>query len=152
MAAAYAFQSYAESAICESITEEPSHKKNPSEILKEIYKEVIELGSYDNEDFIKREFHINLDGNDENEEEHVVIMIYTVQDREKMLVQVTYFGPVRNYTKYAKKIKMIEGYIKGDKIEIEKCDYDEKEIKSLLVEILNGIRNKKKLLELIDRK
>ena len=37
------------------------HKK-PEGFLQEICKEVREMGSYPNENFIKREFHINLDG------------------------------------------------------------------------------------------
>lgn len=149
--AVHAFKSNAESVVCETLTKKPRRIKDPTVILKEIYKEVVELGGYDNEDFIKREFLMNIDNNDWNEEEHVVVLIHKVGDREKMVVQVTYFGPIKNFSKYAKEIKMILCYLKGNKLEIEKCDYSEKEIKSLLPDILQGIRLKKKLLKLLDR-
>lgn len=148
----YTIISFAESAVCDAITGKSSHAKDPREILREIYKEVVELGGYENESFTKREFLMNIDNNDWNEEEHVVVLIYRVGDREKMVVQVTYFGPIKNFTKYAKEIKMIVCYLKRNKLEIGNCDYDEKEIKSLLPDILQGIRRKKKLLKLLNSK
>lgn len=152
-AAAHVLKSYVSSAAYEALTGNPSRKKDPNEILKEIYKEVKEIGSYDNENFIKREFHINLDGNDRKKEEHVVVLINSVGDKEKMVVQVTYFEPERSeFVKYPKDIRLVLCYIKGDKIDIKKCDYNEREIRHLLPEILQGIRYKKKLLKLIDRR
>jgi len=154
IATAHAFKSYAGSAVCEALPDKPIREKDPGEILKEIYREVLELGSRDNEDFIKREFHMNLDGNEEKKEEHVVVFSYKVGDKEKMIVQVTYFEAKRKNSviKYAKDIRKILCVIRGDKIEIEGSDYNEREIKSLLPEILQGIQNKKELLKLLDRK
>ena len=150
-AATHALKSYANSAVCKSLECSTKRKKKPTDILKEMYREVKELGSYDNEDFIKREFHINLDGNDINKEEHVVVLINSVGGKERMLVQVTYFEPKKiRFIKYPKDIKVVLCHMKEDKIEIEKCDYSKKEIKSLLPNILQGIRDKKKILKLID--
>ena len=152
-AAMHALKSYANSAVCEAFTDNRRRKKNANKILKEMYKEVKELGNNDKEDFIKKEFHMNLDGNDYNKEEHVVVLIHNVGDKERMLVQVTYYAPRRiNTIKYAKDIRMVLCGMKEGKIEIEKCDYSEKEIKSLLPDILQGIRDKKKILKLIDCK
>ncbi len=151
-AAAFALKSSANSAVYEALTGNSSHEKDPNEILKEIYNEVKELGSYANENFIKREFHMNLDGDDRNREEHVVVLINSVGDKEKMVVQVTYFEPKRSeFVKYSKEIRVVLCHIEGDKIDIKKCEYNKKEIKSLLPEILQGIRYEKKLLKLIDR-
>lgn len=74
-----------------------------------IYKEVIELGSYKGEDFIKREFFIDLDENQENKEEHVVILHRLTGQKEKITVQVTYFEPkkINRLIKYAKTTKEI---------------------------------------------
>jgi len=153
VAAAHALKSYANSAVYKALTSEPGRKKDTNEILKEMYKEVKELGSYGNDDFIKREFHMDLDGNWNNKEEHVVVLIQSVGDKEKMTVQVTYFQPKRNrFIKYAKDTKVVLCYIKRDEVEIKKCDYNEKEIKALLADILQGIRNKKKLLKLINKR
>jgi len=153
VAAAHVFISNAWSSASNILTNTIQHKKNPTEILKEMYKEVVELGPYENEDFIKREFHIELDSDENNSEEHVVFLIQGAGEKEKMIIQVTYFEVKRTrIIKYAKDIKTILCHIKGDKIEIKKSDYSETEIKSLFPDILQGIRNKKKYLKLLDRK
>lgn len=153
-AATHGFKSYAKSTVYESFIKKPEQKKDPTEILKEIYKEVKELGARDNEDFIKREFHIDLDGNEKNREEHVVVLSYCDGDKEKMIVQVTYFksGKSSRLIKYAKDTKKVLCHIKEAQLEIINSDYNECEIKSLLPEILKGIREKKKFLKLINRK
>ncbi len=153
IAAAHALRSYAKSSIYEVLTNTPHRKKDSNEILKEMYKEVVELGPYENEDFIKRGFHMELDRDENNSEEHVVFLIQSVGDKEKMIIQVTYFEAKRTrIIKYAKYTKTILCHVKGDKIEIKKSDYSENDIKSLFPDILQGIRNKKKYLKLLDRK
>ena len=129
-------------------------KRDPKILLREIYNEVKELGSYENEAFVKREFHTNLDGNEENKEEHVVVLIYRVGDRERMILQVTYFKSKKkgSIIKYPDEIRVILCYLKEDELEIKHCDYKEKEIESLLPDILQGIRNKKEILKLLDHK
>jgi hypothetical protein len=129
-------------------------KKDPQEYLRQIYGEVKELGSYENEAFVKREFHINLDENQENKEEHVVVLIYRVGDRERMIIQVTYFTSTRKRSpiKYPKEIRVILCSLKEDNLEIKHCDYTEKEIESLLPDILQGIRKKKEILKLLEHK
>lgn len=119
-------------------------------ILLAIHKEVLELGKRENEDFIKREFHIDLDGNALNHEEHIVVLSQTLCDRDLMTVQVTYFQSKDNIIKYPKDIKKISCYIKEDDLEIKESAYSEKECKRLLSDILEGIRTEKKLLKLID--
>lgn len=153
VAAAHVFISSAWSSASSILTNTIQHKKNPTEILKEMYKEVVELGPYENEDFIKREFHIDLDSDENNSEEHVVFLIQSLGDKEKMIIQVTYFEAKRTrIIKYAKDIKTILCHVKGGEVEIKKCDYSENDIKSLFPDILQGIRNKKKYLKLLDRK
>ncbi len=147
------FISDARSSVYNVLTSISKRKKNPIEILKEMYKEVVELGPYENEEFIKREFHMELDSDENNSEEHVVFLIQDVGEKEKMIIQVTYFEAKRNrIIKYAKDIKTIICYVKGEEVEIKKCDYSENDINSLFPAILQGIRNKKKYLKLIERK
>lgn len=128
-----------------------SDRKNAMGLLKEIYREVTELGKYENDDFTKREFLMNLDHNDRNKEEHVVFLSHNDGEKEKITIQVTYFEPARNNNliKYAKETKVVQFYLKANKVEIEKCDYDESEVANVFFEILQGIRNKKELLKLI---
>jgi hypothetical protein len=148
------FTSFASSVPAKSISIKTKQKNDPCKILKEIYKEVSELGSRKNENFIKREFHFDLDKNETNSEEHIVVLIYEVGDREKMVVQVTDFKSRgnKNIIKYANDIRMVFCSLKKDIIEIEKCDYDDKEIKSILPKVLEGIKEEKKLFKLIKRK
>lgn len=128
--------------------------KDAAELLKEVYQEVKGFGKYGNEDFFKRDFHVDLDQDEKNSEEYVVVLIHDTLDGEKMIVQVTTFeakGP-HGTIKYAKDTKEIVSFIKKDKIEISKSDYSEKDMKRLLPDILQIIRDKKVLLKLIDRK
>ncbi len=152
-AAVHVFISNARSSVYDVLTNAPQRKKNPAEILKEMYKEVVELGPYNNEDFIKREFHMELDNDENNSEEHVVFLIQGAGEEEKMIIQVTYFeAPRTRIIKYAKDVKTILCHVKRGEVEIIKSDYSENDIKSLFPDILQGIRNKKKFLKLIDRK
>ena len=126
--------------------------KRPADLLWEIYEEVAGLERFENDGFIKGEFHINLDGNEENKEEHIVVLNHFASGREKMLLQVTYFESRRKNSpvKYAKTVREIECCILKERIEIERCDYSEAEICSLLPGILEGIREEKKILDLIE--
>ncbi|MFQ6070622.1 MAG: hypothetical protein ACE5LC_08885 [Candidatus Aminicenantales bacterium] len=123
-------------------------------LLKDIYREVVELGAYKNDSFIKREFHVELDGRSENKEEHVVVLIQRLEDREKMLLQVTYFKPEgKSLTiKHADKMMRIVCSKEDDRMRIEKCDYVAKELNPLLSKMLQGIKKKKEILKLINKK
>jgi hypothetical protein len=134
--------------------DKPGSKKNPEEILKNIHKEVSELGKRKDEYFIKREFHFDLDENPTNTEEHIVVLIYDIEKGERMVVQVTYFetdGLIHS-VKYAKDIKLITCHVDSEKLKIEKCDFSKKEIEPLFSDILKGIQEEKKLYKLIDKK
>jgi hypothetical protein len=152
IAIGFVFISYSHNSGYGSVAGKKKIKKNPQEYLKQIYSEVKELGSYENEAFVKREFHINLDENQENKEEHVVVLIYRVGDRERMIIQVTYFVSKRKRSpiKYPKEIRVILCSLKEDNLEIKHCDYAEKEIESLLPDILQGIQKKKEILKLVE--
>lgn len=137
----------------EMFSKKPDRKKTTEEILKDIHKEVSELGKRKDEYFIKREFHFDLDENPTNSEEHIVVLIYETKDKEKMIVQVTYFeaeGP-KYSIKYAKDIKLVTCILDSEKLEIEKCDFNNKEMRPLMTDILKGIQEEKKLYKLIDK-
>jgi len=130
------------------------NKKSPEEILKDIHKEVTELGKRENEYFIKREFHFDLDENPTNTEEHIVVLIYDIEQGERMVVQVTYFETdgLAHSVKYAKDIKLISCNLDSEKLKIEKCDFSKKEMEPLFSDILKGIQEEKKIFKLIDKK
>jgi hypothetical protein len=147
-----AVKSFARPLFCKAYEEKAKLEKKTFEILKEIHREVKEFGKFGKEEFINREFHLDLDGNEVNSEEHVNVLIYETGDREKMAIQVTYFEPINRVTKYAKEIRSIICFFKGEQMEIEKCDYGAKQMKSLLPDILKEIRYEKELLKKVDHK
>ncbi len=123
-------------------------------ILLQIYHEVREFGYRDEEDFIKREFHLNLDGIWANREEHVMILSHKEGNGERMILQVTYFGEAANkhFVRYPESIREIMCHIEGDALQIRECGYDEFETRALLPEILKGIRSEKELLRTLQHK
>lgn len=146
----FAIKTIARSYLAESFIG-PLYRKNPNQILMEIYNEIIRPKTFNEENYIKKEFFIELDSNTANKEEHVVVLNNWQGDYKKMLIQITYFKPKRENSiiKLAKKTKRITCFLRGGEINIAECDYTEKEMVHLLSKILDGIRSKKKLLQLI---
>jgi len=128
-------------------------KRDPAPLLLEIFNEVKELGFYENENFLRREFQMNLDGNDNNKEEYIMVFSQKRDGVERMLVQVTYFKPEKDnwMIKHAVETKEIQCNLDGDDVNIRSCDYGEKEARNVLGEILKGIRSEKELLKLIKK-
>jgi len=121
--------------------------------LNQIYQEVAELGSYGQDEFIKREFFMELDGNQKNKEEHVLIMEKKAGEKQEMLIKVTYFRAIRKGSplKYADHVKEIVCYFSSENIEVAKCNYTQETFPSLLSKILKGIYQKKEYLKLIKK-
>ena len=128
-------------------------KKTPSEILNNIYKEVKELGAYEDENFLRREFHMDLDGHATNKEEYVMILSQNVNEIQKMVLQVTYFEQDKKnrFVKNAKETKEIKCELIGEDFKIKSCDYEEKKVNKVLSRILTGIQEKKRLLKLVKK-
>ncbi len=141
----------AESMSFSAITET---KKSSSVLLKNIYREVLELGKSPGDDFIQRQFFVGEDDDDTNKDIHVFILIQKIDEVEKMTLQITYMqrGKGKPVIQYAKYVKSISCLLAGDKIDIIENDYDEKGIESILPEVLHAIQNKKKLLKIIKTK
>jgi len=124
--------------------------RDREKILKNILDEVVELGPRADEDFIKREFWFDLDGDFDNKEEHVVVMRHDEGHNLKMTIQVTYYTPDRKLiVRYAQDTKVVHCFIKGDKIEIDHSDYSDIEMDKLFPNLLKGIQDEKALLRLI---
>ena len=125
----------------------PQHYK----LLKEIHDEVVHFGVNKDPNLIKREFWMDLDGHEDNKEEHVVVMRHNDGMNLRMTVQVTYYSEDKGkrFVRYAKNTKLIQCCINKEGLEINKCDYTDKEMTKLCKEILKGIRNTKEILKLI---
>lgn len=128
-------------------------KKSSSEILKNIYDEIKELGPYADENFLRREFHMDLDGKYANREEYVMVLSQNINSVQKMVLQITYFEQDKKnrFVKIAKETKEIKCEMIGEGFQIKSCDYEEKKINRLLSKILTGIQEKKRLLKLVKK-
>lgn len=120
-------------------------------LLKEIHDEILHFGINEDPNLIKREFWMDLDGQEDNKEEHVVVMRHNDGLNLRMTVQVTYYSEDKGkrFVRYAKNTKLIKCCINENDLEINKSDYTDKEMEKLFKEILKGIRNKKEILKLI---
>jgi len=122
-------------------------------LLKEIHDEVVEIGVQIEDNFIKREFWMDLDGNEGNKEEHVVVMRHDDGHDLKMTVQVTYYMPDKglHWVRFAHATKSVLCCIRENGFDIYRSDYSSEEMTKLFPEILKGIRNKKEILKLIKK-
>jgi len=128
--------------------------REPEQALLAIYKEVLELGYRDQEDFLKREFHFNLDGSMANREEHIMVLSHASGNGEKMILLVTYFGEEAHAgsVRYPKLTLEISCLIQGNTVEIQESMFERDEALELFPEILKGIQDEKKYLKLLKRK
>jgi len=119
-----------------------------------IFREVKEFGMYDGDNFIKREFHIDVDGRRQNSEEFVVVLIHDTDEGETMILELTYFADKKTIysSKYVHEIKRIVCSLKQDSIQIVESTFSRKEMDEILPVILEGIISKKKLLEILKKK
>ncbi len=131
-------------------TEQARNNEDTCRLLTEIYREVSELGYREKEDFIKREFHFELDGKPDNKEEHIVVLCHEKGSGEKMIIQITCFeeGKKLSSGRAAKEIKQIISFVDGEHIEMKKSGYCEEELNSTLDKVLKGIRDEKEIFKL----
>jgi len=125
--------------------------KDPEKIILEIYDEVKDMGQREGEDFLKREFHFDLDGRRENREEHILVFSYFSKNQQIFSIQITYYEDEgsKNYQGLAKDIKDIDCLITENTVEIKECSYSQEDLKTLLPLILEGIKKEKELLKMI---
>ena len=134
-----------------SCAEKDSTQAKHLRILKQIYNEVKELGRYPGENFVRREFFIgNEDDDDTNKNQHIVVLIQAVDGQEKMRLQVTAMEPSKEnpQVKYAASSKSILCEVGANVVTIQTSNYDEPELERLADEVLHAVLAKKKLLKL----
>ncbi|HZX11486.1 MAG TPA: hypothetical protein VFG01_11125 [Acidobacteriota bacterium] len=134
-----------------STAEVKEKEDKPETIIIKIYDEVKEMGKREGEDFIKREFHFDLDGRRANREEHVLVFSYSSNGQQILSIQVTYYedDKSQNFQGRAQDIKDINCLISENSAEIKECSFSQEELKNLLPKILEGIKKEKELLKLV---
>jgi len=120
--------------------------------LKMIFDEVREMGARPGEDFVKGEFFIGApDDDDTNKDTQAVVLIQTVDGLETMMIQVTYMERTRENPriKIAKETKNLKCRIAGRRLSVVSSDYEGQGLRRLAADLLQSIRDKKRLLRKI---
>ncbi|MBD3415211.1 MAG: hypothetical protein GF421_12385 [Candidatus Aminicenantes bacterium] len=131
--------------------EKEKQTDSPEKIIIQIYHEIKDMGPREGEDFIKREFHFDLDGRKQNREEHILVFSYVSRNQQIFSIQITYYEDEnsKDYQGRALEIKDINCLITDETAEIKESSYSQEEIKSLLPQVLKGIQRERELLSLI---
>lgn len=130
----------------------PSPAEKPKDapfLLREIHREVAEMGGYPGEDFIRRDFSLGEDDDDTNKNHHVGVLIQSLEGDTIMTIQVTKLEPTRKdpRIRYGKEGRMIVCRIRPEEVEIKRSDFHGKELEAVLGEVLRAVLDKKKLLK-----
>jgi hypothetical protein len=126
-----------------------SQNRDVMNLLKEIHNEIVLLGRYPGQNFFKREFFVGEDDDDTNKDIHVAVVIHETDTDEKMTIQVTYMERIkgRPVVGIAKSSKSIKCSCMGDHFDIKHTGFNNKEMNSILRDILRAIHDKKRLLK-----
>jgi hypothetical protein len=119
------------------------------EVLKKIYLEVKELGSYPGQNVISREFFLGPADDDTYKNEHIAVLIQPADAQDTMKIQVTEMETVNTkpHVQTARGVRTIVCNIKGSQLAIQRSAYKPAELRKLAPEILHAIQEKKKLLK-----
>ena len=117
-------------------------------LLNEIHVQVKEMGPHPGDLFIKRMFFVGEDDDDTNKDIHVGIAIQSEETYDKMTMQVAYMKRDRRNRRIATTIdsKLLSCRMEEGAVWLIKTDYEEKEMKEFLEELLRAILNKTRLL------
>jgi len=130
----------------------PQAKAADLAALKMIFDEVKEMGARQGEDFIKGEFFIGApDDDDTNKDTQAVVLIQTVDGSETMAIQVTYMERTKENPriKIARETKNLKCRVGGRFLSVVSSDYEDHELRRLAADLLQSIRDKKRLLKKI---
>jgi hypothetical protein len=116
-------------------------------LLRQIHREVSEIGRYPGEPIVRREFFIGVGDDDTYKDSHLVVLIQDVEGTPKMTIQVTplHPSPENPRVKFGREVRMIVCLVGPRRVELSRCDYAEKELPSLLRDMLRVIRERKDL-------
>lgn len=119
-------------------------------MLKSLYQEAFEMSSQVTMDYVKNEFHVDLDGRDANKEEHVVFLCYGCPEGMRFIIQVTYFQPVGHdvIVKYADETRLIRCTVRDKDLLVNESSYTDKEMSQLLKTLIKRVEEENALLRL----
>jgi hypothetical protein len=128
-----------------------SRRPDAPRLLREIRAEVVSIGGYPGEDFVRGEFHLGEGDDDTNKTHAVGILVKDEDGGSRLTIVVSRLEPARNdpRIRYARDPKTIVCAFKADAVELVRSDYTAGELEELLPEILKAVLDKKALLKKI---
>lgn len=124
----------------------PAQEKNAFRLLARLHAEVREFGKRPGEDFIRQDFFIGgEDDDDTNKDIHVGILIRSEGDGESMSVQVTWLerSKADPRVKNARETKTLTCRVRLDDVRILSSDFPADRVGKLAEEILKAVLDKK---------
>ena len=119
-------------------------------LLTKILIETRELGARPGEDFVKQEFFIGgPDDDDTNKDTSVVVLIQSIDGRERMTIQVTRMERSQSdpRIKTARETQTIVGGPDGSGFRIARSDFSGDALETVCAQILRAIQDKKRLIK-----
>jgi len=129
---------------------DPAQEKNAFRLLARIHAEVREFGKRPGEDFIRQDFFIGgEDDDDTNKDIHVGILIRSEGDGETMSIQVTWLERLKadSKVKNARETKTLTCRVRRDDVRILRSDFPPDRVGKLAEDILKAVLDKKRLMK-----
>lgn len=127
----------------------PQQPKDIPALLREIEKEVREIGGYPGEDFIRREFFLGVGDDDTYKTHQVGILIRDEAEGPLLTIQIIRLEPSRDNPriKYGREPRLVVCRFLEARVEVVRSDYSPAALEALLPEVVRAIVDKKNLLK-----
>ena len=127
----------------------PQKPKDAAGLLREIRREVAEMGPYPGEEFTRRDFSLGEGDDDTNKNHHVGILIQDLDGVTVMTIQITKLEPLKQNPRirHGKDPRLVVCRFPPERVEITRSDYHKDELRDVLAEVLQAIIDKKNLIK-----
>jgi len=127
------------------------HKRSPEAALREIYLEVLAMGPHPGQTIVHWDFFIGEDDDDTNKNIHAAVIISGEKESRRMTVRISWMERIPGEPRALRAglNKTLACAVETDSVRIIRTEFAEKEWSALAAGLLKAIRDKKKLLELI---
>jgi hypothetical protein len=127
----------------------PQKPKDAAGLLREIRREVAEMGPYPGEEFIRRDFSLGEGDDDTNKNHHVGILIQDLDGVAVMTIQITKLEPLKwnPRIRHGKDPRLVVCRFPPDRVEITRSDYRKDELQDVLAEVLQAVLDKKSIIK-----
>ncbi len=118
-------------------------------LLRQVREEVLGLGKYPGEDFVRGEFFLGEGDDDTNKTHAVGILVKDEAEGSRMTIVISRLEPSRDNprVKYTREPKTIVCRFSADRVETVRSDYTSEDLRTLLPAVVQAVVDKKNLLK-----